>query len=406
LIRPRTTRSASPPKVTFLVMSAYGMNGIARTVLSLAGHLAARHDVEVVTVLRRDSMPFFPFPPGVRVTTLDDQRRRDASGSRRLIRNALRKFDSRLIHPADSSARRQTLWTDLLLLRRLRRVRTGVVVCTRPSLNILGAQLVRPGLAVVGQEHMHLSRHSATQRAAIHRSYRALDAVVVLTETDRHQYEAALEGATRIDCIPNGVPEIGGPPSDVSRPTVLAAGRLTWQKGFDRLIRAFAQVARQEPAWTLNIFGRGPLRDKLNAEILKRGVADNVELHRPVRGLAWEMEQASIFVLSSRWEGFPMILIEAMSKGLPVVAFDCPTGPAEVIEHGRSGFLVPNGDRRAFVDAILELIRDEEKRRRFSAAAIERAARFSLSRTGALWEALLADLHHDTQRAGRSSSLH
>ena len=105
-----------------------------------------------------------------------------------------------------------------------------------------------------------------------------------------------------------------------------------------------------------------------------------------------------MFVLSSRSEGFPMVLLEAMSQGLPAVSFDCPTGPAEIIEDGRTGFLVPAGDVDALGEAILELIRDESKRRRFGAAAAERAEDYSPGRIGALWDDLVAEVaqrsHH------------
>jgi len=167
------------------------------------------------------------------------------------------------VHPADSRAAKTTLWTDLLLVRRLRRIRSGVVIGTGPALNALAAQLARPGVATIGQEHMHLGYRGPHKRAIVRRSYRALDAVVVLTETDRRAYEEALVGAARVVAIPNPVPELPGRRSEVSRPVVLGAGRLTRQKGFGRLIRAFGRVAPEAPGWTLRICGKGGKRDSL-----------------------------------------------------------------------------------------------------------------------------------------------
>lgn len=383
-------------------MTAYVMSGIVRTVFALAGHLAERYDVEVVSVRGARGEPFFPVPPGVRLTVLDDQRPR--TGVRRLVRGGLRRFSSRLIHPGDIAARKATLWTDLMLVRAMRRLRGGVVVCTRPSLSILGSQLARRGVAVIGNEQMHLARRKPPKQRAIRRTHRALDAVVVLTETDRRQYLAALGSQARIVVIPNPVPAPAGRRSDVSGTAVLAAGRLTRQKGFDRLIPAFAEIVRQEPDWTLDICGRGSEHDSLQGLIAAHGIAESVRLRGAVRDMGREMEQASIFALSSRWEGFPVVLVEAMSKGLPVVSFDCPTGPADLVEHGKNGLLVADGDREAFAGALLELIRDAPQRRRFGAAAAERAEQFSLARIGARWEDLLADLlsaHRSPPRLSR-----
>jgi glycosyltransferase involved in cell wall biosynthesis len=397
LAAPLMRRSAVPAegrtKVTIMIMDAWGMSGIVRSVLNLAHYLAASHEVEIISVTRERYKAFFEPPPGVKVTTLEDRREHwPLKGPRGLLRWFLRLFRGRLLHPADHAAAKTTLWTDLHLAHSLRRVRSGVVITTRPSFNILGSRLSRPGVAFIGQEHVNLPRRGPALQPDIRRNYAGLDALAVLTETDRREYEQAIEGTGRVVAIPNAVPKPGGAQSDVSRPIVLAAGRLTRQKGFDRLIRAFAPVARQEPDWTLRICGSGPLGRPLRELIVEEDASNNVYMPGMVRDMAAQMEQASIFALSSRWEGFPMVVIEAMSKGLPVVAFDCPTGPADIVEDGVTGFLIPDGDEDAFATAMLELVRDEPKRRRFGAAAIERAEQYTLSAIGPRWDELIAEL--------------
>lgn len=379
-------------RVTFLVMSAYARGGIVRSVLLLAGQLAKDREVEVVSVIRARRRPVVPFPPGVRVTVLDDRYRAPPAGPRGWARSILRRFKGRLLHPADNYTPRTDLWSDLALVRYLRRAGFGVLVVTRPSFAFLGAEIARPGVAVIAQEHLNLESRRPAMRPDIRRTYGRLDAVAVLTDTDRRAYEDALGGATRVVCIPNGVPPPEGPPSDLSSTVAIAAGRLTRQKGFDLLASAYAQVARETEEWTLKICGAGPLRDQLVALIADSDAADRVELPRHVPAMLAEMERASMFVLSSRWEGFPLVLIEAMSKGLPIVAFDCPTGPAELVEHGVTGLLVPPEDVDGLAAAMLELIRDEEKRRRFGAAALERAEDYMLERIGKEWDALLSEV--------------
>jgi glycosyltransferase involved in cell wall biosynthesis len=394
LIRPRAARSAEqPPKVTFLVMHAYAMSGVVRTVLTLAGHLAADHRVEILCLTRGSERPFFAFPNGVRVRAADD-RRAPPGGRFAGARVWLAGRRGRLVHPSDVAAETTTLWTDVQLVRALRRVRSGTVIATRPSLMVIAAALRRPGVVAVGQEHMHLAARLPLLQEAILRSAPDLDAVVALTEPDRRAYERALDGAaTRVACIPNALPaRRPAGTSELTNPVVLTAGRLTHQKGYDLLIDAFARVAAQVDDWRLRICGTGLLRESLQRQIAEHGLGERVGMPGNVRRMGRAMRRASIFVLSSRWEGFGMVLIEAMSAGLPVVAFDCPHGPADIIEHGRTGLLVALGDTDALADAILELIGDPELRRRLGAAAARRAADYAIERVGPLWDDLLADL--------------
>ncbi len=391
-------------KVTILLMHAWGMGGTIRSTLTVAGYLARHHEVEVLSLVRRRTEPFFDFPAGVQVTAVDDQRRRPATGVRRLLRRTLSVFPSVLLHPDSRDRRTCTLWTDLLLLRKLRRIRAGVLIGTRPAFNLLALEVKCPGLVVLGVEHMHYSAHQASMRAQIRRRYPRLDGLVVLTEHDLREYGKVVGGGTRLVRIPNAVPDPRGPASRLTEPIVLAAGRLTPQKGFDRLIEAFAVVARTHPGWTLHICGRGPRHDALQQQIVAHDLAHRVILMGSIADLEEQMAGASMFVLSSRFEGLPMVMLEAMRKGLPVVSFDCPTGPVEVIADGEDGVLVPEGDVGALAAAMIDLIEDEGKRRRLGASAAVKGAGYSLSAIGPRWEDLITWLSGTGAYAVRSAS--
>jgi glycosyltransferase involved in cell wall biosynthesis len=174
---------------------------------------------------------------------------------------------------------------------------------------------------------------------------------------------------------------------------VLAAGRLTPQKGYDMLIPAWRVVARERPDWKLLILGRGQKRDNLMRYIGEHGLDGKVTIGPASNDLAGEMERASIYALSSRFEGFPLVLLEAMGKGMAPVAFDCPTGPADIIDDHRNGLLVPFKDIAALGAALLEMIEDEELRRACGAAAVETARGYTMEAVGPMWDRLLADLH-------------
>ena len=377
-------RVGAERRVTILLGSAWGMGGTIRTVHNLAGHLASRgYEVEILSVFRSRAKPFFAFPPGVRVTALDDRR-----GGRRL----LRRLPSALAHPAGAGAR-WNLWVDVQLVRRLRR-RTGFLITTRPVLNLISADLRLPGLVRVGQEHMSHDVWAPRLRRAMAAAYGRLDVLVALTEGDRARYEEIMRGAVRTERIANSVSALGGPEPDLAAPVIVAAGRLTAQKGFDRLIDAFAQIAGDHPAWRVRICGKGELRRRLERQVDRAGLTGRVELAGAVKDMGAAMAHASVFVLSSRAEGFPLILLEAMGKGLAPVAFDCRTGPADIIDDRRNGLLVPDGDVDALAAAMSEMMADEDLRRRCAAAARDTVREYDMATAiGPRWEALLDDVY-------------
>ena len=233
------------------------------------------------------------------------------------------------------------------------------------------------------------------------RRYRDLDGLAVLTEQDRAEYETAMNGsAPPMWRIPNTVARVEPPRADLGAKRIFAAGRYTSQKGYDLLIPAFAPVAAAHPDWELKLCGRGRDTAKLRALIAEHGLEDRVTLDGPTDDVPGEMAQASIYVLSSRYEGFPLVLIEAMSKGMACVAFDCPTGPADIVDDHRNGLLVPAKDVAGLTAALMEMVADEDLRRRCGEAAVETAERFTMAAIGPRWDEMMQALLQE--RAGRA----
>ncbi|MCT2594614.1 glycosyltransferase family 4 protein [Streptomyces sp. N2-109] len=387
-------------RIRYLLLHAYGRGGTIRTVFNQANHMAAAgHDVEIVSVERRREEPQFGLDDRVRITTLIDLRQGAAPETGRgplaRYRASRRAVDveegPRHIPPGEFLNDRFNRHVEKTVIGYLRTVRGGVLVSTRPGLNILVSLHAPRGVVLVAQDHMNLGVYTKDVQRAIRSHYRRFHAVAVLTHADREDYEALLPG-TRIVRIPNAVHSMEQQPADYGSRVAVAAGRLFPQKAFDKLVLAFAQVVERHPDWQLRIFGTGELKDELRALIEEHHLYNHVFLMGHTSELDDELARGSLYVLSSRFEGLPMVMIEAMTHGLPVVSFDCPTGPAEVITDGKEGLLVPPRQVEGLADAMAQLMDDEGLRADMGAAALATSHSYAPEVVHPQWEALFEEL--------------
>lgn len=180
--------------------------------------------------------------------------------------------------------------------------------------------------------------------------------------------------------------------ADPEKKWILAMGRLTYQKGFDILLSAFQKNVHQHPDWQLVILGEGELRSELEKLRDDLGLTHQVFFPGVFSNPFPVLKHSKLFVLSSRFEGFGNVLIEAMSCGLPVISTDCPSGPREIIRDGVDGILVPSEDISGLAAAMERLMSDEEERQRLAASGPEAVKRFSLEKTVEMWEVLIGEV--------------
>lgn len=213
------------------------------------------------------------------------------------------------------------------------------------------------------------------------------DSIVLLTNEDKEKH---WKPDRRLTVIHNPVSFVTDESSALTNKKVIAMGRLCEEKNFDSLIRAFRAVADQHPDWTLEIYGDGEQRWMLQQLINELGLEHNVVLMGYTSDARSAMLKASCLVLSSRAEGFGLVLTEAMMCGLPVVSYACPCGPKDIITEGVDGFLVPVNDEGTLAARICQLIEDEPLRRRMGVAAKASAERYRVENIIPMW----MDLFH------------
>ncbi|MER5216528.1 glycosyltransferase family 4 protein [Streptomyces sp. NPDC002838] len=357
-------------KISFLLHNAYGIGGTISTTFNLAQALAERHDVEIVSVMRHREHPNFTLDPRVSLRPLVDLRQEKE--------HPLHLRPAKVFPRTEYRYGQYSELTDQRIGECLAAIDADVVIGTRPGLNVHLALQAPRHVARVGQEHLTLDNHPPGLRSALRRAYRRLDALTTVTEADAAAYRRKMRlPGVRVETLPNSVPDPALPAADGTAKVVVAAGRLVRVKRYDLLIEAFAVVAAEHRDWQLRIYGKGEELDRLRKLVADLGLWDNVFLMGAAAPMEAEWVKGSIGAAASNFEPFGMTIVEAMRCGLPVVSTDCPYGPGEIIKDGVDGRLVPVGDRDALGAALLELVRDDERRRRMGRAALENARRFA-----------------------------
>lgn len=365
------------------VISSLGPGGAERVTATLANYWAKKGWEVVLLTLAGSERDFYAVNGSVH---------RIALGMNRESRHAVWAL-------ANNASRIAALY------RVLRRERPDVAVAIMATANVtlaLAGHLA--GVPTVGSERIHpptlpLGRWWEFLRG---RTYPLLRALVAQTaESAAWLREHA--PAPHIAVIPNPVqyPLAAHPPrvsparvsgAPQGRMMLLAVGRLEAQKGFDRLVAAFAEAIGRHPEWSLVILGQGSLRDALTEQAAELGIEGRVALPGAVGNVREWYEAADVYALTSRYEGFPNSLLEALACGLPAIAVDCETGPREIVRHEVDGLLVPQDDPAALVAALDRMMGDKSLRERLARRAVEARDRFALERIAAKWEALFADV--------------
>ena len=365
--------------------------GIEKAICSMANLFAERYDVEILSVYNMPDSPAFPLDERVKVRYLLTD-----TPNREEWRAALAARDLPGLARESLRAARILREKKRAVIDAVRSAGDGAVITTRPEDNVLLSKYGQPGALKIAQLHQD-HRFDKRLVKSFQRDYGGVDVFALLTPGLAEEVRQMMQGNnshTKTVYIPNFLERFPRNPLGREREkTVLAVGRLHAVKGFDLLIRLFSKVHSAFPEWKLRIVGEGEERGKLETLLSELNARDYVTLtgKKNAAGVEEEMLHASVYAMTSRSEGFPFVLLEAQSCGLPVVAYDVRVGPGFVVEDGVNGFLVPDLDTEMYRQRLAGLMEDAELRRQMAQASLNRAAAFSREKVGEMWYSLIGD---------------
>ena len=375
-------------RIIYLIAGTYRAAGMERVLADKANWLAAHgHEVHVLTTDQMGRPSAFPMDPSIQIQDLGINYEENNGGP----------FLSKVLqYPLKQWRHRHRLAVILYAIRAdivismfcndvgfLPKIKDG-------SRKILEVHFSRFKRLQYGRKGLWALADRWRSRTDL-RHVRAFDKFVVLTEEDK-RYWGDLPNIT---VIPNSTSMKTDSPAKLDSKTVIAVGRYSYQKALDRLIDAWSIVMERfgrNCDWTLRLVGDGEMRSSLESQVARLGLNDSVLLGKVENDMASVYRESSILALSSRYEGLPMVLLEAQAFGVPCVSFACKCGPKDVIRDGENGLLIPEGDVSALAEALYRLMSDDVLRKQMGAAAYRNSEHYDKERIMAQWEKLFRGL--------------
>ena len=378
-----------PLKIVYCTPALYMAGGVER-VLTLKANYFAEHfgyDITIILTEGKDKPLFYPLSKRIKIVNLDV--------------NFEELWTCSFVKKVFVYLSKQRIFKKRLTAE-LMRIRPDITVSLlRREINFIND--IKDGSKKIGELHVNRANYRNFEEGdanflknlfakfwmlSLVSHLKQLDKFIVLTEEDK----ASWTELSNVEVIPDPLAFDVAEVSPLKAKRVIAVGRYVYQKGFDLLLQAWAKIEKQFPDWELAIYGMGD-RSPYDNLAKQLGVDMNrCHLNGSTQNIRKEYLESSLFVFSSRFEGFGMVLIEAMACGLPVVSFDCPCGPKDIVSHDEDGLLVPSGDIDKLANAMSQLMDSYELRHQMAKNAICNVRRFQIDEIADRWQLLFEDV--------------
>ena len=345
-------------KICILIGDITHTGGIERVTSNLVRQFSKDRDdvdVEIVSQFKSAEKPWYSFG-NCKIKYLSDK-----------------NFDAK----PHSVSRINTLLGNLFSVRRFFKKHSYDIIIAQSLPNVFALFVAGVDMRkVIAAEHVYYNYYNSCIKRIRLFMCKYCKKIVVLTSADKECYDRHFKSEHTV-IIPNPVVVPEYYESKLDSKVAIAMGRIQYQKGFDTLVDVFAMVHKKHSDWKVYIYGDGNYRNYIEECIKEHGMDDVVILKGKTDDVPSAMRESSFFILSSRFEGFGMVIAEAMSQGVPVVSFDCPTGPSDIVEDGVNGLLVENQNKKALADGICYMIEHPKKRKEMGLKAVETSKRFA-----------------------------
>ncbi|MDU1891682.1 MAG: glycosyltransferase family 4 protein [Dysgonomonas sp.] len=350
-------------RLLYITNGFTGVGGLERVLSVKASYLAENFDYEIciISLNEEGKEPFYKFSPKIVFRSIDTTKKKSQYFLE--IRRLVKEFEPEIISVCDDGLKGFfiPLWIGS---------RTKIIYERHVSKEM-----------VTNGQKPNLKQQISFLLMNI--GCRLFDKFIVLTSDNKLQWNSK-----NVEIIPNPLPFYPESISSQINKRIIAVGKISVQKGYDRLLEAWKLIEYKHADWDINIYGSTPDNSKLPEQTSKT----SIQIKEPVKDIQSEYLASSIYVLPSRFEGFGMVLIEAMACGVPCIAFDCPCGPRDIIRDGEDGFLVENGNIEQFAERLSRLIQDEQLRKSMAKNARHNVKRYSVNTIAEQWDKLFKSL--------------